>query len=234
MQTIKLAPTFVSGPMSVAISDVGFTLDANNINWTEVKITLIGNGSGHTTGSDSVDVNAYESQALLTVKGPETLLKTGYMFMGWNTQKDGTGTTYRESYQITITDNVTLYVIWTKEGISNTYRVMYDDNGYTDGSVPVGTKQYLDGDVAKISSPTMTRKGYTFVDWNTLADGQGTAFTIGQEVSMHANGKVFAIWKQDKLVLPPTAVTSHQTGYIILADGVMLLVLTTKRRKVKA
>ncbi|WZT99971.1 hypothetical protein MGH68_09905 [Erysipelothrix sp. D19-032] len=57
---------------------------------------------------------------------------------------------------------------------------------------------------------------------------------MGQEVVMHANVKVFAIWKRDKVVLPPTGVTSHQTGYIILVAGVILLGLTTKRRKVKA
>ncbi|WZT99970.1 InlB B-repeat-containing protein [Erysipelothrix sp. D19-032] len=99
--------------------------------------------------------------------------------MGWNTQKDGTGATYREGSQMTITDNVTLYAIWTKEGITETYRIMYDGNGYTDGSVPVDTKQYFDGDVAKIANPTMTRKGYTFVGWNTQADGQGTKIYNG-------------------------------------------------------
>lgn len=198
------------------------------------KYVVMYDGNGHTAGTEPVDANAYETQALVSVKGPETLLKIGYTFMGWNTQKDGTGTTYREGSQMTITDNVTLYAIWTKEGITETYRVMYDGNGFTDGSVPVDTKQYLDGEVAVIASPTMTRKGYTFVGWNTQSDGQGTAFAIGQEVTMHADVNVFAIWKKDKVVLPPTGVTSHQTGYIILAAGVILRVLTTKRRKVKA
>ncbi|WZT99967.1 hypothetical protein MGH68_09885 [Erysipelothrix sp. D19-032] len=43
-QTIKLAPTFISGPMSVVIPDVAFTIDGNNVNWTEGKITPTGNG----------------------------------------------------------------------------------------------------------------------------------------------------------------------------------------------
>ncbi|WP_159636367.1 InlB B-repeat-containing protein [Erysipelothrix anatis] len=204
--------------------------------WTKLpkKYVVMYDGNGHTSGSEPVDSNAYETQALVIVKGPETLLKAGYTFKGWNTQKDGAGTTYREGSELAITDNVTLYAIWIKDGIPETYRVIYDGNGFTDGSVPVDAKQYLDGDVAVISTPTMTRKGYTFVGWNTQSDGQGTAFTIGQEVSMHADVKVFAIWKKDKVVLPPTGITSHQTGYIILTAGVMILVLTAKRRKVKA
>lgn len=226
-----------TGDVYVGGQDVTISQDLNlYAQWMRLpeKYSVMYDGNGQTTGSEPIDANAYESQALVTVKGPETLLKTGYTFMGWNTQKDGTGTTYREGSQMTITDNVTLYAIWTKEGITETYRVMYDGNGYTDGSVPVDTNQYFDGDVAKIANPTMTRKGHTFVGWNTQADGQGTAFTIGQEVIMHANVKLYAIWKQDTVILPPTGVTSHQTGYIILAAGVVLLGLTTKRRKVKA
>lgn len=226
-----------TGDVYVGGQDVTISQDLNlYAQWMKLpeKYSVMYDGNGQTTGSEPIDANAYESQALVTVKGPETLLKTGYTFMGWNTQKDGTGTTYREGSQMTITENVTLYAIWTKEGITETYRIMYDGNGYTDGSVPVDTNQYFDGDVAKIANPTMTRKGHTFIGWNTQADGRGTAFAMGQEVVMHANVKLYAIWKQDTVILPPTGVTSHQTGYIILAAGVVLLGLTTKRRKVNA
>lgn len=44
--------------------------------------------------------------------------KEGYMFKGWNTEADGTGTTYTDGQIVNLTENITLYAQWEKEGVS--------------------------------------------------------------------------------------------------------------------
>ena len=39
--------------------------------------------------------------------------RTGYRFDGWNTQSNGSGTTYASGAYITVSDNITLYAKWT-------------------------------------------------------------------------------------------------------------------------
>ena len=51
------------------------------------------------------------------VGGPDTYKSPsieGYNFLGWNTEADGTGTMYQPDDTFTMTQNTTLYAIWTK------------------------------------------------------------------------------------------------------------------------
>ncbi len=48
----------------------------------------------------------------------------GADFIGWNTEKDGSGTQYSSGSTITITDNLTLYAMWDLEE----YKLTYDEN----------------------------------------------------------------------------------------------------------
>ena len=42
-----------------------------------------------------------------------TFTRGGYMFVGWNTAADGTGTSYSNEVALTLTENITLYAQWT-------------------------------------------------------------------------------------------------------------------------
>ena len=45
--------------------------------------------------------------------GEGSLERTHYLFDGWNTAKDGTGTAYAVGAKFNITANTTLYAQWT-------------------------------------------------------------------------------------------------------------------------
>ena len=81
------------------------------------KHTVIYDGNGSTGGSVPVDSTNYENGQTVTVLGNTgTLVKTGYVFSGWNTQTDGTGTAYAAGTTFTMgSANVTLYAIWIAE-----------------------------------------------------------------------------------------------------------------------
>lgn len=68
------------------------------------------------TGEVPVDSNKYSSAQRATVKGntgDNALVRTGYVFSGWNTSADGTGTSYVSGNQILMINNVRLYAQWT-------------------------------------------------------------------------------------------------------------------------
>jgi uncharacterized repeat protein (TIGR02543 family) len=72
--------------------------------------------NGHTGGSAPTDGNSpYAESATVTVlSNSGSLVKTGYIFSGWNTAADGSGTTYQPANTFSMpAANVTLYAIWT-------------------------------------------------------------------------------------------------------------------------
>ena len=69
--------------------------------------------SGEYTAGQSVEVSANTGN----------LVKSGNVFIGWNTQQDGSGTTYMPGDIISITGNITLHVLWEAEITLNAMNV---------------------------------------------------------------------------------------------------------------
>ena len=67
-----------------------------------------------TTGSVPTDTTPYEQGQTVVVSGNTgTLVRTGYVFTGWNTLSDGTGTTYAQAQTFAMgAVNVDLYAKW--------------------------------------------------------------------------------------------------------------------------
>ena len=66
------------------------------------------------------------------IKLPEnTYTKEGFNFVSWNTNQDGTGTSYNNGDNITIKENTTLYAIW-EENVTATVQV--SNNKITEGT----------------------------------------------------------------------------------------------------
>lgn len=73
------------------------------------------------------DNNIYTSDNVVTVKSADGLAYEGYTFKGWNTEKDGTGTTYQPGDTFNINTTTTLYAQWEK-----TFTVtLLNGDGYT-------------------------------------------------------------------------------------------------------
>lgn len=79
------------------------------------SVTYDGNGaeSGSVTDEEKYDKNAF-----VTTK-PNSFVKTGYAFVGWNTEANGTGTTVAAGSEFSISGNTTLYAQWA-EGVGET------------------------------------------------------------------------------------------------------------------
>lgn len=79
-----------------------------------LQYTVTYNGNGNTSGSVPVDSDSpYTYEETVTVLGNSgSLVRTGYSFIGWNTENDGSGTSYVAGSTFDIDDDVTLYAAW--------------------------------------------------------------------------------------------------------------------------
>jgi len=64
-----------------------------------------------------------------------------------------------------------------------TYTITYDGNGNTGGTVPVDSTIYKEKDIETVTvlgnTGSLVKVGYTFIGWNTAANGSGTSYTGG-------------------------------------------------------
>ena len=78
------------------------------------QYTVTYSGNGNTGGTIPVDsLSPYKYGLTVTVLGNTgSLIKTGYTFNGWNTNANGTGTSYLPAATFTINANTILYAQW--------------------------------------------------------------------------------------------------------------------------
>ena len=76
-----------------------------------------------------------------------------------------------------------------------TYKVDYNGNGSTGGSIPVDSNNYsLNGTVVVLSNGSLEKTSYSFAGWNTAANGSGTDYAISSTFSIDSNVTLYAKW----------------------------------------
>ncbi len=120
---------------------------------------------------------------------PAAPTKEGYLFKGWNTSADGTGTTV--TADTVITENIELYPIF-EEDIPPVVevRVVFDVDGQK------SEVKVVKGEAIGSNLPAdPTKDGYTFKGWNTKADGTGE--TVTAETVVTDEMEVYAVFEQN-------------------------------------
>ncbi|RJE87689.1 hypothetical protein D3P07_15385 [Paenibacillus sp. 1011MAR3C5] len=161
--------------------------------WEPNRYSVSYNGNGHQTGTVPSDSGTYLTGQTVTAALQGTLAKSGYVFTGWNTAVNGTGTSYASGQTFTMgSANVTLYAQWKLI----TYTLNYDGNTSDSGTVPTGGT-YAPGAQATVAPQgNLVKAGYSFKVWNTKADGTGDAYAVGSTLTMgSANVTLYAQWE---------------------------------------
>jgi uncharacterized repeat protein (TIGR02543 family) len=188
------AVNFSGGPVTYTVEADDSTIKVYTVSVVTALPTYTVTYNANTgSGGVPADSNSYLAGATVTVLGSGTLTKTGYIFTCWNTLANGSGTDRAPASTFAIgSANVTLYAKWTA---LPTYTVTYNANTGS-GGVPADSNSYLAGaTVTVLGSGTLTKTGYIFTCWNTLANGSGTdrapasTFAIGS-----ANVTLYAKW----------------------------------------
>ena len=113
-----------------------------------------------------------------------TATRTGYTFKGWYEDKNPDFTTSGEvrefipSRDNTTNKSKTFYAGW--EPIS--YTVVFDGNG-ADASSSMASQEFKYDESKALSQNTFVRTGYTFIGWNTNADGTGQGYSDEETVT---------------------------------------------------
>ena len=151
------------------------------------------NSNGADSGSvDPIDLSADGSAVI----PDNSFKKSGYIFSGWNTAADGSGTSYSAGATVeglisTESEEVTLYAQWTKD---TQYTITFNKNGADSGSV-ASLKAYAH------EGFTFPANGFSkahadFIGWNTKADGSGKVYQPGDKIdSVSANTTYYAQWQ---------------------------------------
>lgn len=172
---------------------MNYNLYAKVGNSTGYSVTYNANATG-ATGSVT-DTEKYAKGAEATVKSNSFTHDTK-VFLSWNTKTDGTGKTYYPNSTVKITGDVTLYAQWGDK--ASTVSVTYHSNFGTDvaqsaAAVANNSKITVEAYNA-LNLPERT--GYSFVGWNTEADGTGRTFAAGAfaRVDVTKPNDLYAQW----------------------------------------
>lgn len=183
--------------------------------YVRVKMQLYGKtyGQDGTTAlraEVAVGSGGYEASATYNPKGE---------YGGWLTKQTlyytGTAAPGTAVYpRIAWNQNFSGPVYLSAPAYVTTYAVTYDGNGADGGSTAAQSKLY-NSDVT-LQDNGFTREGYTFVEWNTAADGTGTSYAAGASYSTNAALALYAIWQLNTYAVDydangGTGITAAQT-----------------------
>ena len=80
--------------------------------WADTNFTVTYDNHYDTTGNAPPDASSYTSGSMVTVPDNGNLARTGYIFNGWNSVANGSGTSYAAGDTFSITADITLYPQW--------------------------------------------------------------------------------------------------------------------------
>jgi uncharacterized repeat protein (TIGR02543 family) len=163
--------------------------------------TVVYNGNGSTSGFVPSDASSpYLFGASVVVLGKNTLVRTGYAFLGWNTNQanaNNGNVQYTQGQTFNISANTTLYAVWIV-----TLTLTYNGNGSTSGTAPTDSSSpYNNGStVTVLGQGTLLKTDYTFKGWNTnqtQANNGTVQYTQNQTFTITANTTLYAVWQQN-------------------------------------
>jgi len=154
------------------------------------QYTVTFSANGATSGAAPAPQTVY-SGISITVPGQGTLVHSGKIFGGWNTQANGGGTNYAIDAPFRVTSNVTLYAKWQS---AVQYTVTYHANGAS-GAVPTAQSVDPGTEITLPGAGTMIYSGKKFSGWNTQANGSGTNYAEGAAYTVNGNVILYAKWQ---------------------------------------
>lgn len=184
--TVKVAGTYSSITFRLDYhianfaTNVTYTPDANNppdwmaVQWglsPAVALTYDGNGGSCTTAASTVP-----PATSVTIASGSGCSRSGYVFAGWNTLANGTGTGYAAGSSLTLNADTTLYAVWTPAPAPAPAPAT--DSGSTSPAAP------------RAVSDTAATPVNTPVTVNAAANDTYPAGSVFSQVTSPANGTV--------------------------------------------
>ena len=121
---------------------------------------------------------------------PDTSIsREGFTFLGWGLEDADDNVDYDVGEEITVDGDITLYAKW---GCTVTYDANGGAGGTYDDEIVAPGSEYT---VLSIGSPVnFSRSSHTFSGWNTAANGSGTSYAVGAEITVEKDITLYAQW----------------------------------------
>lgn len=192
--------------------------------------TITYNGNSETSGTVPVDGSSpYAIGSTVTVLGnvgSPILAKSGFTFVGWNTETDGSGTSYSQGNTFTINTNTTLYAIWSELPRPDAPTSLSSVGGNTEAYIlftQVGTvtnyEYSTDGGITflEFNPPQI----YSPVNISTLSSDIETPLTNGQTYTVILKAVNSGAFSDESVSVDvvPMITTLTTTGRIIYLDA---------------
>ncbi len=180
--------------------------------WYELEQTLQYDGNGSTSGSAPATLTYYNKGASATAAA-NTYIRSGYVFTGWNTRANGSGTSYAAGAAVPMNSNITLYAQWAEA----TFEVTVNNGDH--GTVsPNGVQNIGSSGLAVTATPAT---GYTFKNWTTTGAGVtvSSATSATTTISASSNGTVTANYVDTLVTITVASGTSNGST---LANGLVV------------
>ncbi|CAN2169591.1 Listeria/Bacterioides repeat [Candidatus Nanopelagicaceae bacterium] len=153
-------------------------------NRTAYTVTFYANA---VDASGTMSSQTADTPTALTLSG---FTRAGYNFLGWHTSFNSGSASYLDGQTYAFSSNANLYAIWVAQAPNN---VTFDGNGATSGT----TASQTASSSTTLRANGFVRDGYTFLKWNTAANGSGTSYSSGYTYSFAAGLPLYAIWSRN-------------------------------------
>lgn len=131
-----------------------------------------------------------------------------YIFKGWNTKADGSGTTYQPNDTITQLGEVDLYTVWELDPDYKLEIIYIDElNSEEVEFVYVGENSAVIKDKDIFSNEN---ERYTFKGWSTEPNGLGTVYQPNDTITQLGEVTLYAIWEEKIVITYVNTLTNEE------------------------
>ena len=147
-----------------------------------------------------------------------------YTFATWAQNYPGSETRYACNAGYVLKENTVMYALWDESVTPITYYIEFDGNAGTAARNIPDKMEVQYGEEVVLPEQKPERTGLTFMGWNTRTDGQGNTYQPQDTVKNlttvnHATVKLYAQWKQRRIILVKAASTVYNDTIIKRIPG---------------
>ena len=147
-----------------------------------------------------------------------------YAFATWAESSPESETRFPCNADYVLKENTTMYAVWDETVTPITYYIGFDGNAGTAARNIPDKMEVQYGEEVVLPEQKPERTGFTFMGWNTRTDGQGTKYQPQDTVKNlttvnHATVKLYARWKQRRIILVKAASTVYNDTIIKRIPG---------------
>ena len=150
-----------------------------------ITVTFVANGA--TIGSTSQSCTIRNNNTTCSVTSP-TISRTGFTVVGWNTSSGCTTSQWDAGKSKSFSSDAKYYAI-TNKGIT----ITFNGNGATSGSASQSCTIWNNTSSCSVTSPTISRTGFSIVGWNTDSGATTSQWTQNTAGSVSSNATYYAI-----------------------------------------